>query len=148
MAHCFEESRLAYGNGDDARAKQLSVEGHGHQAEMNRLNAQASDWIFYQNNTDSAPDEVDLHGLYVAEAIKKTELAITNAQNLGKDHLNLIVGKGLHSQDHTAKLKPALEDLVRKSKLAAHLDPHNEGVLIVSLRGGDRGEQGVDFRYP
>jgi hypothetical protein len=35
-----------------------------------------------------------------------------------------------------------------RSNLAAHLDPHNEGVLIVSLRGGDRSEQGVDFRYP
>jgi Domain of unknown function (DUF1771) len=55
MAHCFEESRLAYDNGDGARAKQLSVEGHRHQAEMDRLNAQASDWIFYRTDIPSIP---------------------------------------------------------------------------------------------
>ncbi len=42
---------------------------------------------------DSAPDEVDLHGLYVHEAVERTEEAIQRAQVAGKDHLNVIVGK-------------------------------------------------------
>lgn len=46
-----------------------------------------------ENNTDSAADEVDLHGLYVAEAISRTEAAIQKAQSQGKDHLDIIVGK-------------------------------------------------------
>ena len=46
MAQCFEESHTAYAAGDGARAKELSNEGKAHKAEMERLNAQASEWIF------------------------------------------------------------------------------------------------------
>lgn len=60
---------------------------------MERLNQEASDWIFVANNSDSAADELDLHGLYVAEAIQRTEDAIAAAQRRGDDHLNIIVGK-------------------------------------------------------
>lgn len=144
MAQCFDQSHRAYESGDGAKAKELSNQGKHHKSEMERLNAQARDWIYYQNNTDSAQDEVDLHGLFVAEAIEKTEQAIQTAQSQGKDHLNIIVGKGLHSPQHVAKLKPAIEDLMRKYELAAHIDPHNEGVLIVSLGGSARGERGLN----
>lgn len=49
--------------------------------------------VHLENNLDSAPDELDLHGLHVAEAIERTEKAIQLAQSAGKDHLNIIVGK-------------------------------------------------------
>lgn len=118
MAQSFDASHKAYESGDGAGAKHLSEEGKRHKAEMERLNQEASDWIYrraylllctrrfdevliwdmrdrvgVENNTDSAPDEVDLHGLYVAEAIRRTEEAIQQAQAAGKDHLDLIVGK-------------------------------------------------------
>ena len=115
MARCFGEGHRAYEEGDGARAKELSNQGKRHKAEMERLNKEASDWVFYrkhgrilwnlclylslrtalhsENNTDSAPDEVDLHGLYVAEAIERTENAIQQAHSAGRDHLNIIVGK-------------------------------------------------------
>jgi len=144
MAHCFDESHRAYEKGDHARAKELSNEGKRHEAEMKRLDKEASDWIFYQNNTDSAPDEVDLHGLHVAEAIERTEKAIQQAQSAGKDHLDIIVGKGLHSPQHVAKLEPAIEELMRTHNLAAELDPHNSGVLIVHLGQAKRHGMGSD----
>jgi hypothetical protein len=34
-----------------------------------------------------------------------------------------------------AKIRPAIEDLMEKYQLSAHLDPHNAGVLIVDLTG-------------
>ena len=46
MARSFEESHQAYANGDGARAKELSNKGKRHQAEMERLNREASEWIF------------------------------------------------------------------------------------------------------
>lgn len=46
MARCFEESHQAYEGGDGARAKELSNEGKRHKAEMERLNEEASAWIF------------------------------------------------------------------------------------------------------
>lgn len=46
MAQCFERSHQAYQNKDGALAKELSNEGKRHQAEMDRLNREASEWIF------------------------------------------------------------------------------------------------------
>ena len=46
MARAFEESHQAYSRGDGARAKELSNDGKRSQAEMERLNREASEWIF------------------------------------------------------------------------------------------------------
>lgn len=108
MGRCFEESKRAYEGGDGARAKQLSEEGKKHKAQMEALHKQASDWIYHgwllwapsndltysiANNTDSAPNEIDLHGLYVKEAIARTEQAVQDAQQRGDDSIHLIVGE-------------------------------------------------------
>jgi len=138
MARCFDQSHAAYQNGDGARAHELSEEGHRHQREMEKLDGEASDWIFRENNLDSAPGEIDLHGLYVHEAVVRTDRAIQEAQSRGDSSIKLIVGKGLHSKGHAAKIKPAIEELMVKHHFSAHLDPHNEGVLIVDF-AGERG---------
>ncbi|KAF8591002.1 DUF1771-domain-containing protein [Ramaria rubella] len=136
MARCFEESHQAYEAHEGARAKELSNEGHAHQSKMNELNAQASDWIFQvMVDQDSKPGEVDLHGLYVKEAITHTERAVHEARSRGDSEIRLIVGKGIHSQDHIAKLEPAIENLMQKYNIVAHLDEHNSGVLVVTLDG-------------
>ncbi|KAG8681763.1 hypothetical protein FRC08_015410 [Ceratobasidium sp. 394] len=142
MAKAFNASHVAYETGDGAEAKRLSDEGKRHKAEMERLDKEASDWIFEQVNMDSAPDKLDLHGLYVKEAIAKTESAIQAAQRRGDSQIKIIVGKGLHSQGHVTKLKPAIEELMVKYQLNAHIDPQNAGVLVVQL--GGQGERGMD----
>jgi len=48
-----------------------------------------------ENNKHSPPGTIDLHGLYVKEAIERTEAAIANAQRQGTDELRVIVGKGI-----------------------------------------------------
>ncbi|CAE7061243.1 unnamed protein product [Rhizoctonia solani] len=142
MARAFDASQEAYQSGDGAGAKELSNEGKMHKAEMERLNKEASDWIFQQVNLDSAPDELDLHGLYVKEAIERTEAAVQAAQDRGDQQIRIIVGKGLHSEGRVAKLKPAIEELMVKYQLSAHVDPENAGVLIVQL--GGHGQRGMD----
>ncbi|KAJ7262267.1 hypothetical protein B0H12DRAFT_1105043 [Mycena haematopus] len=143
MARCFAESHEAYARGDGAGAKQLSNEGKEHQAKMNALNKEASDWIFIGpctllfEDVDSKPGEIDLHGLYVKEAIDHTDKAIQEAKNRGDSELHLIVGKGLHSQGHVAKIKPAIEEL------CVLLDPQNAGVLICKL-DSEQGGVGSD----
>ncbi|KAI0318319.1 hypothetical protein OF83DRAFT_37123 [Amylostereum chailletii] len=122
MGRAFDESQQAYKRGDRARAKELSEEGKRHQRQMESLHAQASAWIYRANNEDSRPGEIDLHGLYVKEAIEYTDRAIQ---------------EGLHSQNHVAKIKPAIEQLMQKHRLVAALDPNNEGVVIVQLGGGE-----------
>ncbi|OAX33893.1 hypothetical protein K503DRAFT_699647, partial [Rhizopogon vinicolor AM-OR11-026] len=82
---------------------------------------------------DSKPGELDLHGLYVKEAISYSDKAIKEARQRGDSQIRLIVGKGLHSNGHVAKIKPALEDLMRQHNLPAEVDPQNAGILIVQL---------------
>jgi DNA-nicking Smr family endonuclease len=100
---------------------------------MEALNAEASAWIFRENNSDSKPGELDLHGLYVKEAISYSDKAIKEARQRGDSQIRLIVGKGLHSNGHVAKIKPALEDLMKQLNLPVEVDPQNTGVLIVQL---------------
>ncbi|KAL9711821.1 hypothetical protein Ac2012v2_004894 [Leucoagaricus gongylophorus] len=132
MARCFEESHQAYSRGDGALAKELSNKGKQHQTCMQELNRQASECIFIENNKDNKPHEVDLHGLYVKEAISYTDRALEQARARGDKELRLIVGKGLHSKNG-AKIKPAIEQLVHKYQLSAQLDSTNTGILIVQL---------------
>jgi len=144
MAKCFAESHEAYGRGDGAGAKELSNQGKAHQAKMISLNKEASDWIFIENNKDSKPGEIDLHGLYVKEAIEHTDRALQEAKQKGDSELHLIVGKGLHSQGGAAKIKPAIEELMQKHHISAELDPHNAGVLVVQMGTGQGGTVGPD----
>lgn len=60
-------------------------------------------------------------------------------QRRGDQSVRIIVGKGIHSKDHVAHVKPAIEDLMRKYRLQAHLDPKNSGVLVVDLTDKARG---------
>ncbi|TEB38190.1 hypothetical protein FA13DRAFT_729249 [Coprinellus micaceus] len=104
---------------------------------MEQVNKEASDWIFRENNRDSAEDEIDLHGLYVKEALARTEDALEDARRRGQGEVKLIVGKGLHSSSG-AKIKPAIEDLMKKYQLNAEIDPQNAGVLVVRMNTGGR----------
>jgi DNA-nicking Smr family endonuclease len=111
---CFAQSQNAYQAGDGARAHELSEQGKQHQARKRQIDGEARDWIFYQNNTDSSAGEVDLHGLYVKEAVEKAEQAIAERQRRGDRTVHFIVGKGNHSVGHVAKIRPAIEDLMYK----------------------------------
>lgn len=51
MAKAFDASHRAYENGDGAGAKNLSNEGKRHKAEMERLNQEASNWIFQRTHS-------------------------------------------------------------------------------------------------
>ncbi|PBK88674.1 hypothetical protein ARMGADRAFT_1015796 [Armillaria gallica] len=112
MARCFSESHEAYNRGDGAAAKDLSNQGK-----------------------DRNPGEIDLHGLYVKEAIAYTDAALAEAKLRGDSEIRLIVGKGSHSEGGIAKVRLAIEELMRKYQLVAELDPSNSGVLVVELNG-------------
>ncbi|CAE6502120.1 unnamed protein product [Rhizoctonia solani] len=132
MSKSFEDAKKAYSSGERAKAKQLAEAGKRYQAEMHRLNAEASQWVHEQLNSGDK-DGVDLHGLYVKEAVKKAEAAIRAAQNRGDEELRIIVGRGSHSEGQMAKIKPAIEELISKKHLDSWTDPRNAGVLIVQF---------------
>ncbi|KAJ7084334.1 hypothetical protein B0H15DRAFT_784307 [Mycena belliarum] len=53
-------------------------------------------------------DTIDVHGLFIPEAMKKVNTALQKAIWDGRKMLRVIVGRGLHSQDGRPKLRPAI----------------------------------------
>ncbi|ODV64313.1 Smr domain-containing protein [Ascoidea rubescens DSM 1968] len=127
------ESQEAYQNGDGQLAHELSVESKQYRAEAEEYDQKAAEYVFVANNEDSSEDEIDLHGLYVKEAEifvkKRFKFCIHN----NRPYLNVIVGKGLHSKNGIAKLKPSVEEWCREYGISCSVDPDNSGVLVVDL---------------
>ncbi|KAM0790817.1 hypothetical protein ACM66B_004662 [Microbotryomycetes sp. NB124-2] len=140
MGQAFSASKQAYASGDGGRAHDLSVQGKEHQRLKEMYNDQAAEWIFQANNRSQPFGTIDLHGLYVQEAIERTEKTIRDVRGRGLPELRIIVGKGIHSDRHVAKIKPAIIDLMERENLTAHLDSHNSGVLVVQLQGQGTGK--------
>jgi len=97
-------------------------------------------------------DKIDVHGLRPREAFDRIERAIVKASGEGKTLIRVIVGKGLHSVNQTAVLKPAVLREMQRSfltfsymfsdecltfgfrlGLSCEVDSRNPGVLIVTL---------------
>lgn len=66
----------------------MSQEAKRHEAQADAYNKQASEFIFRANNSQQAGDVIDLHGLYVQEAVQILTIRINAARNSGQ--------KGLH----------------------------------------------------
>ncbi|ODV81143.1 DUF1771-domain-containing protein [Suhomyces tanzawaensis NRRL Y-17324] len=128
-----QESQLAFKSGDKQRAHELSEKAKSVLAQAERANQQAAEYVFRENNADSAADEIDLHGLYVKEAEFILQNRLAAAIRTNQSHLRVIVGKGLHSQNGIAKLKPAIDQMCDDCNLKHRIDPKNTGVMIIDL---------------
>lgn len=76
--------------------------------------------------------EVDLHGLFAAEARERLEHAIADAINAGHDRIRIVHGKG------TGILRREVRDLLKyhpKVRTYQYASPHDggEGVTIAAL---------------
>lgn len=134
-----QQSQNAYQLGDKQKAHELSEQLKKLVAEAENYNRQAAEYVFRENNADLASDEIDLHGLYVKEAEWIMQKRISQCMKTNQLHLRVIVGKGIHSEHHIAKLKPAIDNLCRESGLKHYIDPKNLGVLVIDfaqLQGG------------
>ncbi|ABN66460.1 predicted protein, partial [Scheffersomyces stipitis CBS 6054] len=128
-----QQSQQAYKSGDKQKAHELSEKAKQIVDEAEGYNRQAAEYVFRENNADSGPDEIDLHGLYVKEAEYILQNRIANDIRTNQSHLRVIVGKGLHSANGIAKLKPAIDQMCDECNLKHKLDPHNSGVLVIDL---------------
>ncbi|KAK6507275.1 hypothetical protein TWF481_005723 [Arthrobotrys musiformis] len=133
------QSREAYQNGDGALAKELSNQAKHHEANADNYNKQASEYIFRVNNANVEEDTIDLHGLFVEEA---EEILATRIQAARRQHakgLHVIVGKGIHSENHVQKIKPAVEKFCRDNNLVYSIEK-NAGRIYIDLQAEGVGE--------
>lgn len=128
-----QQSQQAFKSGDKQRAHELSQQAKDVLAQAEQCNRRAAEYVFRENNADSAGDEIDLHGLYVKEAEYILQNRLASAIRTNQSHLRVIVGKGLHSQNGIAKLKPAIDQMCDDAHLNHHIDPKNTGVLVIDL---------------
>ncbi|CAG8574078.1 2502_t:CDS:2 [Gigaspora margarita] len=128
----FAQSQEAFRNHEKRKAKELSIKGKEHAKQMEIYNSMAVDVIFGENNKGRPMNEIDLHGLYVKEAMDKAESRIQYCKANKIDHLVIIVGRGKHSSG-LAKLKPAIINLMKKYQLRCTPDKPTVGCLYVEF---------------
>ncbi|KAH8990467.1 hypothetical protein EDB92DRAFT_1798923, partial [Lactarius akahatsu] len=135
MSEARSRAKSAQKKGYRGAAQAHRQEVIAHESAMKELDKRAAKIIFRENNKNRKEGKVDLHGLYVAEAVQFAKDHVETARSRGDEAVRFIVGKGLHSDAGEAKIRPALEDLFTKRGLTHSLDPKNAGVLVVRLNG-------------
>jgi hypothetical protein len=100
---------------------------------MENYNSQAADTIFSYLNKNRPLDELDLHGLFVKEAMQKFEERVKECRKKRMKRLTVIVGQGNHSVDGIAKIKPAMVDMAQRLQMQYEIDPKNPGCIVVYL---------------
>ena len=77
--------------------------------QANERNRQAAQLFFEHFNRDRAKDVIDLHGLYVAEALEYLQRKIDQCRSEKIQQVTVITGIGNNSPDNIAKIKPEVE---------------------------------------
>ncbi|KAH9061245.1 hypothetical protein EDB87DRAFT_405601 [Lactarius vividus] len=133
MAETYSRAKSAQRMGDHWAAQELRQQGDAHKSSMEVHDWYAAEIIFCENNKNRRDAMIDLHGLYVAEAVEFADDLLQYTRSRGDEVAHFIVGKGLHSGAGKAKIRSALEDLFTKRGLDYFLDPRNTGVLVDRL---------------
>lgn len=138
----FQASQDCYARGDGAGAKLASDQRKQVQSRIDSLRAQAAALLFAHHNAERGLDQIDLHGLFVEEALKQLTIRIEScearirappADGIVVRSLVVIVGRGNHSRDKVAKLRPAVEQLIAKHQLRVTPDQPNAGCLTIEF---------------
>jgi DNA-nicking Smr family endonuclease len=125
-----KQSQWEYRFGSKSEAKILSNEKKALYKQMNERRRQAAALIFGHYNGDRPADVIDLHGLYVAEALEYLQRKIDDCRAKNILQLKAITGMGNHSPDKIAKIKPKVEEFA----LQNHLNMTSfDGYVILKL---------------
>ncbi|ORZ24803.1 hypothetical protein BCR41DRAFT_289857, partial [Lobosporangium transversale] len=102
-----------------------------HERQMIQYNREARDIVFKVNNTFRASNELDLHGLKVKEALEVVSDRIKAFTKDNEKKLIIIVGRGRNSWDGVPKLRPAVNELLKKYNVKATRNKPNDGCILV-----------------
>jgi DNA-nicking Smr family endonuclease len=127
MVECLEQSQKLFKNGQKKEAKEMSDRGRLHETNRNVLQKEAANQIFNELNKNLDSNTIDLHGLFVEEAIEFLESRLSSLP-MGSQ-LNVITGAGRHSETN-AKIKKAIEKLLTLKKY--NFIQGNDGLFIVT----------------
>lgn len=129
---CARQSRQAYQNGDGRRAKELSNQKKEYARKMKSANRAAAQETFDHHNASGtrSPNEIDLHGLFVPEAIEYLKKYVNVVEKMQCRDLIVIVGRGKHSEGGP-KIKPAVIEYAKKHKMTYEVDSPRVGCIRI-----------------
>lgn len=131
-SQCMQQSQQAFKRGDKQRAKALSNEGKNYKSMVDKENKLAAKKIFNFHNSSKDNNEIDLHGLYVPEAIDRLTQRVEIAKKTHQSELIVIVGRGIHSQGGP-KIKPAVIKYANTHKIKHKLNSPNAGCITFTF---------------
>ncbi|KAG0316641.1 hypothetical protein BGZ99_006761 [Dissophora globulifera] len=140
------QSQAAYKSRNGAQAKELSMKAKAHWSKMNEYNELAKNAAFEANNKSHSRDFMDLHDLYVSEAIELVTKRLEEFVKNEDTQLTIIVGQGNNSKDGVAKIKPAVTQLVKKFQVKVTLDKPNKGCILVEALSEEARAKGTHSR--
>lgn len=134
VVSCARGSQDAYTKGDKKKAKTLSEEKKKWQTKRDGANRRAVQLILQPQKWQSS-GELDLHGLYVDEALDATEDFLTYwSKKAGtRETVLIITGAGNHSEGQKAVIRPQVASLLKKKGLQ-YESAHKDGAFEVRLR--------------
>jgi DNA-nicking Smr family endonuclease len=124
------KSQQEYRNGNKKKAHELSQEKKRLIEAAETKNREAAKLQISLKNDGRETNELDLHGLYVKEALSAVEYRLKHSFT----ELVIITGKGNHSQDQQAKIKPAIIEYLESRNYFFIINSPNEGCITVSQR--------------
>lgn len=125
-------SQAAYRSGNGALAKDLSLQAKALHSQVDFHNKEAAKLHFQAHNVDQPSGTIDLHGLFVKEALQVLEKAAADARKDKQSDLTVIVGAGNHSRDGVQRIRPAVEKWCRDR--GHEFDVVNQGCLKIHLK--------------
>ncbi|KAH9083547.1 hypothetical protein EDB83DRAFT_27041 [Lactarius deliciosus] len=137
MSEARSRAKSAQKKGYRGAAQVHRQEAITHESAMKELDKRAAKIIFRENNKNRKEGgKVDLHGLYVAEAVQFAKDQVEIARSRGDEAVQVHCWERVALRTPAGpKIRPALEDLFTKRGLTHSLDPKNAGVLVVRMNG-------------
>lgn len=103
---------------DPQKRHQLLDEAHAKKRAFEAEEAEAAKRIFRTRNSGYGLEQIDLHGLHLDEALEQVRdrLCRLEAGEVRGHTVEIITGAGHHSEHHRAKLRPAVEELLKQKR--------------------------------
>lgn len=127
-----KSAHKAYENKQGKEAHEFKEKKEEAERMMDKKNQQAAELIFKDRNKGKGDLFIDLHGLFVQEAVEFVEKRLQKVRNSKQGSvLEIVTGAGHHSADKKAHIKPKIEKILRDANL--QFEEKNAGSLNVHL---------------
>lgn len=128
-----KEAKIRYSSGDRMQAALLSTKSKEHYARAEKYNSDARRSMIKSSSQSLGPHTIDLHGLYVLEALEYLETCIKSSIESRAEQLTVITGAG-KATNGISRIRAAVEKYLFTHTLDYRIEPTNLGVVLVSLR--------------